>query len=530
MTQQYSVVEVPGRLDFRVLVEESLAGIYLIQGDHFLYVNPIMAKLFGYTPEELIAERSVDELVAPADRNRVRANLSHRFSGELETLQYSFQGLRRDGSTFDVEVRGRRTEVDGEPAVLGTLLDVTERRAELDRMRFLARAAELLDSSLDYEATLESLARLMIPSFADLCIIDIRYDGTVRRLVAGPEGEEGQGFTVEPAVEGATTGELSTQRVIESNGGVLLKTVPRHQAHEITARIPQGRSGDTDLPIRSVIIVPLSARGTNIGAILLATAQSGRTYHEHDYEFAREVARTAALAVDNARLYQEAQEAVHRREEVLAVVSHDLRNPLNTILMSTGMVLDQDRRQQGPLARIHRAAKQMERLIRDLLDMSAIDGGGFSVDPEPVRLEPVVTRTVEMLEEVAHAREITLQTSLSDGEVEIDADEDRLVQALANLISNAIKFTPAGGSVSISTRRRNGHVDLAVADSGPGIAEDQIGSVFERFWRGRKGGADGAGLGLAIVKGIAEAHGGRVRAESHPGEGATFHIELPTRS
>lgn len=529
MTPHYPVVEVPGRLDFRVLVEESLAGIYLIQGDHFLYVNPNMANLFGYTPEELIAERSVDELVAPSDRNRVRANLSQRFSGELETLQYSFQGLRRDGSTFDVEVRGRRTYVDGKPAVLGTLLDVTERRAELDRMRFLARAAELLDSSLDYETTLECLARLMIPSFADLCIIDIRYDGAVRRLVAGPDDGEGQGFTVEAAVEGETAGDLLTQRVIQSNSGMLLKTVPRHQAEEITSRIPPGKRGDREVPIRSVIIVPLSARGTNIGAILLATAQSGRTYHEHDYEFAREVARAAALAIDNARLYKMAQEAVHRREEVLAVVSHDLRNPLNTILMSTGMALEQDRRRQGSLGRIYRAATQMERLIRDLLDMSAIDGGGFSVDPEPIRLEPVVTRTVELLEDVAYAREITIETSLEDGGIVILADEDRLVQALSNLIGNAIKFTPAGGSVSVSTRTVQGHVDLAVADSGPGISEDQIGYVFERFWRGREGGADGAGLGLAIVKGIAEAHGGLVRAESHLGEGATFHIELPTR-
>src|SRR5690606_31014061 len=169
MTNRSSFVDVhPHQLDYRLLVEECLAGIYLIQNERFLYVNPALANLFGYTPEEIVGELKVGDLVAPADRARVLANLRARADGRVSVIQYGFRGLRQDGTTCDVEVGGRRTEALGEAAILGTLLDTSDRAAERDRLRFLARAAELLDSSLDYETTLESLARLMIPFFADL--------------------------------------------------------------------------------------------------------------------------------------------------------------------------------------------------------------------------------------------------------------------------------------------------------------------------------------------------------------------------
>lgn len=531
MTKQYSVVDGgPGQFDFELLVEECLAAIYVIRGNHFIYVNPVMAQIFGYTPEELVATATVEALVDPTDRERVLENLRLRFEGDAEVLQYSFHALRRDGTTFEAEVRGRRIDVGGVPAVAGTLLDLTERHQELDRLRFLSRAAELLDSSLQYETTLESLARLMIPSFADLCVIDIRYDGTVRRLVAEREVVSGGGLAVGSAEPEQITEADSIESLMGSDGGILLETVSQDRRGEIATRIPSHLSDGEETGPQSVVIVPLIARGNRIGAMLLATAGSGRAYRSNDFEFAREVARAAALAVDNAHLYQVAQQAIDRREEVLAIVSHDLRNPLNAILMSTSIALDQDRRRQGPLARVHNAAKQMERLIRDLLDACAIDAGGFSVDPTSVVVASVVEKTIELHEELASARSVSLQSAIHDPGLEICADEDRLVQALSNLVGNALRFTPPGGVVKISSTRENGTVDLAVADSGPGIPDDEVDTVFDRFWRGRSGGGEGAGLGLAIVKGIAEAHGGHVRVESKPGTGSTFHLELPANS
>jgi PAS domain S-box-containing protein len=526
MTNRRTVVDVPPTdLDFRHLVEESLAGIYLVQGDRFLYVNPTMAQLFGYSAEEIVRERSVEDLVAPSDRARVSEKLRQRLAGEIETLQYTFRGQRSDGTTFDVEVRGRRTVAEGRPAVIGTLLDITDRKRERERLRFLARAAELLDSSLDYEVTLESLARLMIPSFADLCFIDIMEGRTVRRLAASIEGAP-ELEEVELGVDTYRAWPEPRASAGAEERGILHEAVSPPTRREVLSRL-RFRGRPEPPRIRSMIAVPLAARGNAIGSMTLMTTISGRSYDAADLEFAREVARGAALAVDNARLYRESQIAIQRREEILAIVSHDLRNSLNVILMATAMGLEADRRQQGPLEAIHGAAKQMEHLITDLLDLSAIEAGGFSVKQEPRPLEPLIRNSVSMHESLAESRGVRLVNEVGDASIVALVDETRVTQAVGNLLGNAIKFTPEKGSVRIALEEREERAVLIVQDSGPGIPLDQVESVFDRFWKGDAGSLEGAGLGLAIVRGIAVAHGGDVRVESTPGKGSTFYLELP---
>ncbi|MEX2583236.1 MAG: ATP-binding protein [Gemmatimonadota bacterium] len=527
MTHRSSVVDVhPHQLDYRVLVEECLAGIYLIQGDRFLYVNPMLARLFGYAQEELLERFSVLDLVDPGDRDRVETNLRRRQDGDVQTLQYTFRGLRSDGSTFEVEVRGRRTAAGGRAAVIGTLLDVTARSQERDRLRFLARAAELLDSSLDYEATLESLARLMIPFFADLCFIDVIEGDHHRRLVAGPwPGEEG--FSLRSTDTPGDEPDVGVELALTRGTGLLLETVPEETAARVAAQLPSRQSRDP-LGIHSLIVVPLKARGEIIGAMTLATTVSGRRYERQDLDFSREVARRAALAVDNARLYREAQEAIQRRQEVLAVVSHDLRTPLNIITMSADLALDQDRRQQGPMETVQRAAKDMERLIDDLLDASAIEAGGLSVRPSPHSLSDALRRCIEMVEPAARQRAVQILYETEGVEPPAAMlDERRFGQAVCNLLNNAVKFTPEGGTVRVGTGWNEGFAFVYVRDSGPGIPSDQLDHVFDRFWQLDDGHIGGAGLGLAIVRGIAQAHGGSVSVESTPGQGSTFSIAVP---
>jgi PAS domain S-box-containing protein len=527
MTNRNSFVDVhPHQLDYRLLVEECLAGIYLIQDERFLYVNPALAELFGYSAEEIVSDRTVQDLVAPGDRGRVMENLRQRTRGEIDTLHYCFRGLRANGSIFDVEVRGRRTQSRGAPAVIGTLLDVTDRSRERDRLRFLARAAELLDSSLDYETTLESLARLMIPFFADLCFIDILEGQELRRLAAGPWPGEGTGFNIYSALEGDDQQDGATELVLREGTGILLVTVPPEMALRIASRLP-GCPTDGSLEIRSLIVVPLIAREEIMGAMTLATTVSGRVYDRQDLEFAREVARSAALAVDNARLYHDAQEAIQRRQEVLAVVSHDLRNPLNVIVMSAALALELERRRQGPLEAVHNAAKEMERLINDLLDLSAIEAGGLSVNPVSQRIVPLVEQCVAMLSPTAERRSVQIHCRIDEPDLHAAIDAGRFPQALGNLIGNAIKFTPEGGEVVVRVRRDGDRAIISVRDSGPGIPPEQLEHVFDRFWQLEKGQDGGAGLGLAIVRGIAEAHGGSVGVESCPGEGSTFWVSVP---
>jgi len=510
--------------DFRWLVEENLAGIYLVRNDRFLYVNSTMAELFGYTPEEIVRERTVEDLVASSDRRRVRQKLRQRVGGEVDLLHYTFRGLRRDGSLLDVEVRGRRTHSRDGPAILGTLLDVTERTQERERLRFLARAAELLDSSLDYETTLESLTRLMIPSFADLCFIDIARGEETRRMASVAAGNKDVDVVDLGAPAEVGLSYPSAEEVLQTGRGVLLETVPVGVERQVLFRLPP-HSAPPPAELRSLLMVPLVARGAAIGVMTLASAS--RAYTSKDLDFAREVARNAALSVDNASLYREAKVAIARREEVLAIVSHDLRNPLNVILMGTALGMEQERRSGSPLEIVREAGKQMERLIRDLLDLSAIEAGGFSVVPVRKRVGPAVARCVTMLAGAAAESGTRLRTRIDDGSTEALIDEDRLNQAVSNLVSNAIRFTPRGKSVSVSVRTTGRAIRISVSDSGPGIPEDQLGHIFERFWRGEAHSNGGAGLGLAIVRGIAEAHGGGVSVRSRPGRGSTFCLELP---
>ena len=236
--------------------------------------------------------------------------------------------------------------------------------------------------------------------------------------------------------------------------------------------------------------------------------------------------RLAAAEVDNIRSIENATAAARARDEILAIVSHDLRGPLHAIsLASEALREDAGDDAKRYLAAIDRAGSRAERLISDLLDASAIENGKLSLTQGRINLNAVVKQSVTEHELPAKDTKATVKAVLPDEPVYVEADRDRLLQALANLIGNAFKHA-RGTPVEISVERRDGHAILAVQDRGPGINATEIQHVFDRYWTGRtrKG---GAGLGLAIAKGIALAHGGTIQVFSKPGEGARFELALP---
>jgi signal transduction histidine kinase len=292
------------------------------------------------------------------------------------------------------------------------------------------------------------------------------------------------------------------------------------------------------------MIVPLRPRGRTSGAIGFYSGRPHGFGHE-DLALARELAARAALAVDNARLYQAARDAVRARDDVLAVVSHDLGNPLSAIRIGVSLLLrshEPDGDDDGVwehLAGIKQSVEQMERLIRDLLDIKRIEAGQLSLARRRVRPASLIDTVVEMMAPLAESRDLELRTRVARPLPAIDADPERLVQALVNLVGNSIKFTGAGGYVEIGCESTDGEVAFTVSDNGSGIEETDLAHIFDRFWQATRrrvnGDLDpGLGLGLAIVKGIVQAHGGRVLAESERGKGTTIRIALrassPTRS
>lgn len=222
-----------------------------------------------------------------------------------------------------------------------------------------------------------------------------------------------------------------------------------------------------------------------------------------------------------------AEAATRARDEVLATVSHDLKNPLGTIYTSSSLLLemplppDAQRRQ---IEIIKRTAGRMDRLIMDLLDVSRMEAGRFSVEPAPESLHSIIAESHELLDPIASAKSISLHTELTKTDVTVLADRDRVIQVMSNLIGNAIKFTPESGTITIAAQPDEGMVRLSVIDTGVGIAEENLHRIFDRFWHSGQGG--GSGLGLAIAQGIVRAHNGRIWVESGQ-EGTRFHFTLP---
>jgi signal transduction histidine kinase len=287
------------------------------------------------------------------------------------------------------------------------------------------------------------------------------------------------------------------------------------------------------LRLHSFMIVPLVARGRVLGLITLAFSDSGRRYGPAELALAEEMARRAALAIDNARLYGQAQQAVRAREGVLAVVSHDLRNPLASILLNTSTVLElSDPGTLEPwvmdsLRQTIALVQQSNRLIEDLLDVSRAVNGGIPLLRAPHDLRDVAGRAERMLRPLAEDRGLSLEVRLPAGPVPVSVDGDRVLQVLSNLVGNALKFTPAGGRVEVDVEAANGIARVSVRDTGIGIAADELEHVFDPFRQVGDADRRGVGLGLPIARGIVEAHGGRISATSELGAGSVFTFTLP---
>ncbi len=299
-----------------------------------------------------------------------------------------------------------------------------------------------------------------------------------------------------------------------------LRSVSQNSAHLEALRA---------LAPRSILLLPLRSRGRTIGALTCVFDGSGRRHRTENLPLALDLADRAGLALDNAGLFRRSQQAVRTRDEVLRIVAHDLRNPLNAISLSAQLVLDQ-LPEDGPrkhLLLIRRSVERASRLIQDLLDVAKLQGGTLAIERRPDDSTTLVRQVIDLQHPQAVEHSIELEGVVSGDPGPISADRDRLLQVFANLIGNAIKFTPPGGRITVRARRVGREICFSVSDTGPGIPPESVSHVFEAFWRARPGVVEGAGLGLAISSGIIEAHGGRIWVESEPGRGATFYFTLP---
>jgi signal transduction histidine kinase len=286
-----------------------------------------------------------------------------------------------------------------------------------------------------------------------------------------------------------------------------------------------------ELGAQSGLAVPLMARGGIIGVLFLV-AFSDRAFEPWDEECTLELGKRVARALDNAQLFYEATQASRMREDVLAIVSHDLRSPLNAVTMSVQQLLrtmagTESSTTRNGLQLIARSSEHMRRLIEELLEVANIQTGHLVLHCTETSLEDLLVRAVELVQASSSHKGVHLSSRSGPPATRLTCDVDKVVRVIVNLLSNAIKFTPRGGSIDLSTFAGDDAVQIAVRDSGPGIASEQQPRLFEQYWKGDQTGRIGMGLGLYIARGIVEAHGGRIWVESELSHGSTFTFTLP---
>ena len=404
------------------------------------------------------------------------------------------------------------------------------REAE-QRARFLAEATELLSSTLDAHHVLSDLAHLSVPQIADLCATDLIGTDDLRQRVALHHGIPGVGEISAPesAAHSAFLDEVATR--MEPR----LVSIPDDAALQSLIADPELLAALGGRGPQELIAVPLVARGRVLGIMQFVTLTSRRASRPDDMPLILDLARRAALAVDNALLYEQAQRATRARDDVLAIVSHDLRNPINTIQMSTSFLLDvladPDAKNVPIIPQLEvmkRATRRANALIQDLLDVSRIDAGTLAVATTAIDASLLIRDAVQELEPLVHAKKLTFEHAWEGPDLLVAADRSRVGQLFSNLVGNAIKFTREGGTIRIEGRQRGNAAEFDVVDTGAGIPTDHLPHLFDRFWQASKTSRTGAGLGLFIVKGLVEAHGGTILVESVVDQGTRFRFTLPS--
>jgi signal transduction histidine kinase len=400
--------------------------------------------------------------------------------------------------------------------------------------RLLAQVGMIVTSSLDRRATLAAVARCAVPLFADLCIIDdVADDGTFQRLEVLFADDEKQGKLADRIRHFAPLPGWKTPeaRVLEAGKALLFSEII-DPAEEGIAQGSEHANVMRAAGVRSMMALPLHARKRTLGVLTFVGAESGRRYSKRDLAVAEEFARRVATGIDNAWLYEQARRATRARDDLMAIVSHDLKNPLSAILIGIASIT-QDPSAGDParfrkhLERMERGAQRMSRLIQDLLDTASIQGGRLSVAATPLEVAPQIAEALETMQTMAASKCLCLESKLPAEIPAVCADSARFQQVLVNLLSNAIKFTTEGGTISVGAEASEGIVTFSVRDTGPGIAEADVSRLFDRFWQARRTARLGTGLGLFIVKGIVETHGGKIWVESKLGVGSTFFFTLP---
>jgi PAS domain S-box-containing protein len=504
-----------------------------------MFVNPVAEALTGWPIAEARGKSLVD--VFPIFNEETRAPVESPVAkvlreGNVVGLANHTILLHRDGTLRPIDdsaapIRQPSGALDG---VVLVFRDASREKQEAARGAFLAQVSEELVQAVDYRAALTRIASLAVPRLADWCAVDIVEPGSpeVRRLAVAHVDPAKVAYAHElheryPPDPSAPQG---VHVVIRTGRSELYREIPP-ELIEQSAVDDEHRRIIRELDLRSAMVVPLRGAERTFGAMtFIYTGQ--RRYTDADLAFAEDLARRAALLIERRRLEEEAMAASRAKDEFLAMLGHELRNPLAPIRTALQLMA---LRAGGDTAKermvIERQVDHLVRLVDDLLDVSRLTRSMIKLEREPLEISAVIARALEMASPLLEQRRHHLELQVPREGLAVHADPGRLAQVFSNLFTNAAKFTNPGGHITVVAARAGGEIEIAVKDTGVGIAPEFLPSLFESFAQERRTverSQGGLGLGLSIVRSLVTMHGGTVTAHSEGrGQGATFTVRLP---
>ena len=522
---------------FRDVIDANADAIIVVDHDGVVrYANGAAAKLFGRHVGELVGATFGFPLVVGA-------------TTELDIV--APYGSRT------AEMRIVASHWEGRPAYIASLRDITERKIaeqnarrlireqdarsaaeeHVGRLRFLLDSTTQLASSLDFDVTLDVLARLYVSALADWAVVYcVDHGGHPHRLVV--RHRDPANAALRDELQKVLGGRERPHPLLERFGARRPRLIPSvdDALLQSICRNPRELQLARELGVHSAMLVPMIARGHTLGAVILISSTPDTAFGDADLTLAEDIAARASLAIDNARLYSEEQRATKTKIDLLAVVSHDLRTPLTAIigyadLMSMGIPDQLPEGTRQNLERIRTSARHLLYLMNELLTFARLDAGHEELHLQDVDVRDVVKEVATLMEPLADERGLGFNVDVPSRPMRIRTDPDKLRQVLLNIIGNAMKYTPKG-SVRVDVSGAPTRTIVRVSDTGVGIPQEHIPRIFDPFWqadptqRSRNG---GTGLGLSIVRRLVDLLGARARVESDVGRGTRFTVSLPKR-